>query len=488
MLLAVGGNISVRGEPAPAIPQVLLRGVPNDVVAVYAHGGPSGSPTLGDAFSMLDWGTLAVDRIQKMGVLSNIDSCARLWLDSLTAVGTAFRYPHAVALLDIEARPRDDGGHELARLTAALLIETGESSTTVERRIQHLLNIYTNSNESKLTTRTVHGAERYSLRDSRLPDWAVLSWGRVNEVYVVAIGEGAIERIERAFDDHNAGLLANPWFASAYLRANGPRAVFTCFVEIERLQAGSDPSFAKKVASVGDALGLKDVVRGLWASWRKEGSLEIRAILNRHGRDELIDIAAKRHLARLSEQVIPSDATRFSVFDGSAGDITRRIGDAYLAARSPEAQADSRSFWGGIETQSGISFDRDVFDHLGRPFILHDFPKHPLRLPLTPTILVRVDGDAAALRRSIDGLLSSIQKTFLEDSWYKLKRDDDGMWSLQLGVLAPAMMVTDDWLVVSHSPFAVRTNVEMLAPTPTAEPGLAANSHDDKKAPGQPTE
>ncbi len=129
-----------------------------------------------------------------------------------------------------------------------------------------------------------------------------------------------------------------------------------------------------------------------------------------------------------------------------------------------------------------------MFDHLGRPFIIHDYPKHPLRLPLTRTILVRVDGDAAELRRSIDGLLSSIQKSFLEDSWYKLKRDDDGMWSLQLGVLAPAMMVTDEWLVVSHSPFAVRKNIDMLASAPTTEPGLAASSHDEKKPPGRPTE
>lgn len=486
--LVMGRHHAVRGEVAPPIPQVLLRGIPNDTLAVYAHSGPAGTTTLGGALSVLDWGALAIDRAGDMGVLSNIDSCARMWLDSLTAISTAFKYPHALALLDIKARPRSDGGHELDRLAAALLIRIGDSSAAVERRIQHLLNVYTNTDESNLTAQTIHGAERYTLRHDHLPDWAVLTWGRLDDIYVITIGDGAFERIERAYSDHNASLLANRWFASAFLRANGSKAVFTCFVEVDRLRTGSDPAFAKKVESVRDALGLKDVVRGLWTTWRSDRSLEVRAVLNRHDRDELIDIAGKRHLARLGKQIIPVEAARFSVFNGRAGDITRRIGDAYLAARSPEVQADSRSFWGEIESQSKISFDRDVFDHLGRPFIIHDYPKHPLRLPLTRTILVRVDGDAAALRRSIDGLLSSIQQSFLEDSWYKLKRADDGMWSLQLGVLAPAMIVTDDWLVVSHSPFAVRKNIDMSAPAPTAEPGLAASSHDAKTPSGISTE
>ena len=62
------------------------------------------------------------------------------------------------------------------------------------------------------------------------------------------------------------------------------------------------------------------------------------------------------------------------------------------------------------------------------------------------------------------------------------------MWSLQLGVLAPAMMVTNEWLVVSHSPFAVRKNVDMLVPAPTAESSIAASSPDEKSPSGQPTE
>ena len=486
--LFTGWQAAVRGEDAPLIPQVLLRSIPNDTLAVYVHGGPAGGATPGDALSVLDWGALAVDRVQEMGVLSNIDSCARMWLDSLTAVNTGFKYPHALALLDIKVRSRDDGGHELDRLTAALLIRIGESSEAVERRIQHLLNVYTNTSESNLTVQTEHGGKRYILRDGRLPDWAVLSWGRLNDIYLITIGEGAFERIERAYGDHNASLLANQWFTSAFLRANGSKAVFTCFVEVDRLRTGSGPAFAKKVESVRNALGLADVVRGLWTTWRSERSLEIRAFLNRQDQDVLVEIAGERHLARLGGQVLPAEATRFAVFNGRAGDVTRRIGDAYLASCGPESQAESRTFWGGIESRSKVSFDRDLFDHLGSPFIIHDDPPHPLRLPFARTILVRVDGDAAALRRSIDGLLSSIQKTFLDDSWYKLGRDDDGMWSLQLGVLAPAMMVTDDWLVVSHSPFAVRKNIDILAPTSNTEPGHPASSPASKEPSASSTE
>jgi len=59
-------------------------------------------------------------------------------------------------------------------------------------------------------------------------------------------------------------------------------------------------------------------------------------------------------------------------------------------------------------------------------------------------------------------------------SW--LKRDADGVWYVQFGLLGPALAVADEWVVISYSPQAVRQNLQWLenaaAPTPSSGASL----------------
>ena len=458
-----------RGETAPPIPGELLRVIPKDVVAFYAYGGPAHDTGAGNGLAMLNWGSLAIDRAQEMGVLSSVDSCARMWLDSLSGLGTAFRYPHAVALLDVAADARADGGHQLSRLSAALILDVGDDPAPVVQRIQHLLSAHTNTDESTLTTEPGASGERFMLRDARLPDWAVLSWGRIGRTYVIAIGQGAFERVEQAVRDHNFSILAQPWFTSAYLRANGSRAVFSCYLGIEDLRKRADAGLTGKIEDVQRALGLAGADRAVLNSWRSGKSLEVRAIVQRGKRDELIEVAGAHVLARHGGPKIDEGASRYVAFDASAGDVLVKCREAFLASGSPKSQASSNEYWADIERQCGVSFRKDIFAALGNPFVIHDYPQHPLRLPLMRTVLVRLNGDAGRLQLNIDRLLTTIDEAFLKGQWYRLSRSDAGIWSLNLGLLSPSLTVTDEWLVFSYSHGAVQMNLDSLGIKSTHE-------------------
>ena len=106
-----------------------------------------------------------------------------------------------------------------------------------------------------------------------------------------------------------------------------------------------------------------------------------------------------------------------------------------------------------------MSFDRDIFSHLGHTVVIHDYPEHPLRLSVARTLLVCIDGDAEALRRRIDHLLGCVGPQLPQAGLLRLRQDADGVWYLQYGLLGPALVVTDDWLMVSFSPTAVRRNL-----------------------------
>ena len=44
----------------------------------------------------------------------------------------------------------------------------------------------------------------------------------------------------------------------------------------------------------------------------------------------------------------------------------------------------------------------------------------------------------------------------------RLNRAPDGIWFLQLGLIGPAVAVAAEWIIISYSPHAVRTNLEHL--------------------------
>ena len=199
-----------------ALPPSIIRAVDRDASAVYfGYSENPYDPTVSTQ-NMLQTATVFIDQLDRMGMLANVDSSIRYWIDILTALNDIKDFPHAVVLYKINASPRDDGGHQLAQMKAALIIHTDGDNNRIERRIQHLLNRYTNNNEASLTIASVDGDPIYVLRNTQLPDWAMINWGVVGPYYVISIGKGVFHRTKSTINQPSKTLITDPWFGRAF--------------------------------------------------------------------------------------------------------------------------------------------------------------------------------------------------------------------------------------------------------------------------------
>ncbi|UCC29488.1 MAG: hypothetical protein JSU86_14955 [Phycisphaerales bacterium] len=462
--LVVGTLVLALADRAYATPPELLKTVPSDVVAAYFASGADSARDPGEIGHTLGLVTFLADQAHRVGLLSRFDAGTRVWLDTLAAASVVLAYPHTVVLFEIRAAARPDGGHRLARLHAALIVRTGGTNEELAGRIQHLLNTYTNSDQTLLSTRSVQGPVAFVLQDRRLPSWATITWGQLDDYYVIAVGDGAYDRAVETIADRTKSLAADPWFTKALTQANGVGAPLAWYVRFDKLYRDVDASLAEKISRVMSAIGLAGTQRALWTVGRNDRAVEAKAILRRNSADEVATIAQDLLPGTFGGSAIPEGAGGYAIIDCNPRRVLRGLCDAYLAAKSPHAQQGARSFWRGLQAEADVSIEQDIVAHLGQPLLIHDYPRHALSLPLAWTIAVPVTGDARALRRQLDRLLEAGRRRLAGNSVLQLRHDADGVWYIQYGLTGPGLVVTDKWLVASFSPYAVRENVAHLSP------------------------
>ncbi len=474
MILALGG---FSAHPTFGVPDSLSEAVPQDVVAAwFVQARQPDSP--GGSLNSLNVARFMIDQAAELGLLARVDPVSRGWIDTLASLSTALDYPHAVALFQVKARGLESGGHRLAALHGALILETRGENRAVEQRIQRLLNTYANDEESVLST-TKRGEQAvFSLRDRRLPDWVVLSWGQVGDYYVVAIGEHSLERVVETIEGKTPCLSRNPWFQSAFKTVEGAAAWLAIWADFRLLRTTADVGLSDKVARVRDILGLDEVDRGLWTIRYDGRAVRAVGLVAQGGRDVLRPLTTGEIAGQKADRLIPEDATGYAIFDSTPKQALGLFAEAYLASRSPDSRQDTVLYWRALQRKSGVSIDNDILARLGPGVVIHDHPRHPLSLPLLWTIAVPIKGNPTELQGAIDRLLKAWQDELKQVSTnVSLRRRPDGIWHLFIGINGPAIGLSDRWLVMSFAPEAVRENLALLGAQdpnvlagPTAEP------------------
>jgi len=449
---------------APAVPLELAQRVPGDAVAAYFVSASKPLSPGGDTFAALRLASFLADQARRVGLLNQLEDTQRTWLDVFTSVSNVLEYPHVVALFDLSTALGSDGRHKLVGLQAALIMQTNGSHAKVEERIQHLLSTYTNTEESTLTPRAIGSTNVFSLRDRRLPDWAVFSWGGLGAYYVLTVGEGAFERVIGESEERSdRSLGADEWFAHAFSRAGGAEAVFALYIAPDHLRNDREASLEHKIRSAGRALGLTGHERALWTAGQRGRVVEAVSVVQREGGDRLHRIAGDPKDEPLVASVVPEQATSYAVIKAEPAAVFHTAAAAYLAARSEVSRRRLEAFWTNVAETTGVSIERDVLAELTGPVVIHNEPRHALRLPLAWTYLFRIKGDADTIRARVDRLLSAAVEAPEDEGSFRLRHDADGVWYTQFGLTGPALLVTDRWVIVSFSPEAVRRNRDFLA-------------------------
>ncbi|MCG3131495.1 MAG: hypothetical protein FLDDKLPJ_02288 [Phycisphaerae bacterium] len=404
---------------------------------------------------------------RQVGVMLDADGSVRLWTDVVAGLFQLVRYPLAAAVLDARVIERADGGHELARMQAVLVVDTGGGHQPVENLIRHLLATYTNQDRTTLRTREgeawVAGGVGYELRDDRLPGWATLTWGAVGNRYVIALGEGAVERLLACAADPGRSLSRTTWVTEAERTCRVTGTEFRLYADLDRLADGQPAGFRARLRTWLNLLDVPEARRAFVTVSRQGRVVESSAFVREGNADRLIRIADHAFLKTWGYDLIPSDATAFAVADVNFRRLPWNGWEAYVASRSPAAAAALRDALAGIEKRSGVSFRDDVLSRVGDRIVIHDFPVHALRLPVARTIYVPIEKDPEVVAEKLDRFMQALAAaTGHPENPSPLRREPDGLWYWHFGLQGPAMKVCGDWIILSYSPFAVRENERRL--------------------------
>ncbi|NLX14434.1 MAG: hypothetical protein GXY44_12380 [Phycisphaerales bacterium] len=387
----------------------------------------------------------------------------RIVADVVGTVPLLARRPHAVVLLDVAARPlTDEDSYRVDDLQAALLFDGGPLAEVFDRRLRDLLASYTDSEQGRLENLNLGNFRGHRLTDRRLPDWAVIEWCNIDSIYVVAVGRGTLGKVLTVIGRNGPSLADDAWFAKNRSEQKGTDGGITVYVNCTLARKRLESVIPDRPARVLQILHLESTEKVLFRFGYQDRVLHgTMATRDRDGREDIRPLTETRPPPETA--IIPDQANRYVIFNYPLAEKFEQIRQAYLAGRSPDSRQAREHAWDWLEEKFQFNLQNDLLDRLGEYLIIHDYPPHPLGLGVFRTICIQYHGPREPVAAAVDKLMSAWQwclqvpaGTLPTGLSPQLKRDEQGLWYFQLGLVGPAMAVTDGWIVISHSPQAVR--------------------------------
>ncbi len=456
--------------PVDAIDPALSAAVPADALAVVLLDVDHDAPRPPSA---VDVAAGAVRRARDMGLLSGLGVRNSLILDAFSEIPRlTARHPIALVLHDAHATSLDGGGHKLADIQVSLLLRTGGATDGVTGLVQRFLTRYTNSDVSRIHERKRGSFVRYTLTDSRLPEWADVDWGGVDDYYVISLGKGAFDKAAGAIEGGRARLNSDTWFVECEETLDTASALAAWYVDFDGLKCALGPGLGGLEQEVAHAVAQPGVDRSMWAVGVHDRGLRFEYYQAIDERSRLYRVATPATRADLGAGMIPSRATWYALIGWDPTAAVTGYATAYVASHDAKTQQRLRSYWSEIEQSLGVSVERDLLFQLSNRVLAHNDPQHPLIPGCMSTLQFEIVGSATTVRSTLDKFLSRWRQELIGPLGGAilptLHRGDDGVWFLQCGFYGPALAVHDRWLVVGTSPHAVRHNIARMSLQATA--------------------
>jgi len=307
-----------------------------------------------------------------------LDSKTQLAVRLLEAFGLMIRYPHALALIDAQAKPvgPDGLGRRVDRLRFALIVQTGGKSEPFRRIIQKIVNEQTDNQQASLQRKKAHRWSYQELKDSRLPDWCVIAWGDIGEHFVLTVGAEVWPLIASVGAGETPALSRDPWVVAARATLN-PRPLIEIHAAVRAIRERLDPLVDGRATGFFKAWHADNMARSHWALGFDGRALYcIAHILNndeKTARRIYADpkIRNKRLLATIPE------TARYAIYRVPVGKIVPRLVSSWLATRSPEVRQAAEEAWARIQAEHGFDAERDLLAHLGLSLIHISEPTRP---------------------------------------------------------------------------------------------------------------
>lgn len=453
-LFAIGGRTLVRAgadEPLDLVPSSALicwsgKALPETVP-------PGSQPSA--LQTLLDLGTRLAS--------GPLDARGQMLIRGFEAISLMVRYPYALALLDARAKPTENRtDKQVDQLEMVLVVRTGGSSEAFLRIIQKVVNEQTDSSAATLRRLKAGEWEYQELHDKRLPGWCAVAWGQIGPHFVLSLGDDVWPRVAETAAGGKPPLSADPWLRKAR-EAHREDALIEITADATTLRRRLDPFLEGRVSDFFRAWDADELERGHWALGFRGRALFCDAHLRLGGKDVrrlFADPAIDDQ--RLTGTIPP--AARYAIYHYPMGEFFPRFLGGWMATRGPGYRKSLMHLWEQAQARRHFNAQHDVLDHLGDYVVLHNQPPHPLRLPLAMTALIEIRDEPQIVRPAIDKICEAWGEAVLKDQSplaARITRDADGVWSLSFGpIVGPAWLTTDQFLVISWSPTALRAYVE----------------------------
>jgi len=456
--------------PATASAKPLNQCLPGNVMAAY-FGRPSPTPAQGPQTQTLNQLAMWIMTLKSMGI---IPQEGQIFADIAATLPMLGQRPYAIALLDISAKELAPGSYRLKDMRAVLIVDTQGSQVAYDRRIRDLLATYTDAENGRIEALQIGEVGYHRLTDRRLTDWAVIEWAAVGDLLIVSVGQGAFEQVIDHVVRDTVSLAKDPWFQFAHRRCRGPAGKIEIDADLGHLKARLNEIIVGRTFNVLRELKLHDTQRLLWTLGFEGRALRSEIMTRESNNRNRYQILVGKELATPEVlAAIPAQASSYAVFRFPLADGFKQARQAYLNSRSFDARQRLSNGWARMEEEFGFDVESGLIEHLGDHLIIHTYPAHPMGLPILSTIWIQHKGPTSAVAQTVNRMMAAWQNymntpTETAPSIFspRINRTEDGIWFLQLGLIGPAVALTDEWIVISFSPYAVRTNVAHLQTLP----------------------
>jgi hypothetical protein len=490
-ILALGAALAVLAAPATARAERLMRLVPADAFVVI-----SGRPALsrhGRTSEEQANRAVVIQRLLSVGArLDLLPEEAQAIADILGCLPLLAEHPYAFVLMDVTSKPLPGGAYRLNTLQAAILFETHGDNTSVIRRIRELLAGYTHTDVTRLEKVAIGGVSRYQLYDTRLPEWAVIEWGPIDDQFIVSIGQGAFDRLLRVRRGEAMSLADDAWYQSIRARVGADDAFMQWMIAFAALRDRLAEVVRGRPEAVLRSLGADRMGRAIWTVRTEARAITIYCAYETQNRTRVVRLSGPAGPGTNAAAAIPDAARGYALARVPITEWLLRFRDAYLDSQHERTREALRALWADLERTYGFSAQDDLLAHLGDRFLVHDYPPHPFGLPLLWTYMIETDGQTEPIRRAIDGMMRAWHDALApapdptnpnaRPGGLQLRRTQDGIWYFRFGLAGPAIAVEGRWIIIGFSPAAVRENIAYLraAATPATTPAAVDTFSGDR--------
>jgi len=458
-------------KPANMIPMKIARLVPARSLIAYmavpysaladdpVQSRPAGA-TIQQIVGFLKFGGLIPDQGQ-------------VFADIAIALPLLGQYEHALVVIDASSRqvklaPGNRPGEtertslRLGHLEAAIILKTNGQNAPVVENLNRVVARYTNANIAELEDLKAEGFSYQRLRDKRLPRWACCEWGLVGDYFVIGFGENSFAAVAKTQRDKQLCLAHDPWFINAQQEISSESALATWFIGFDPLKRRLGEISRERVDRVLAELGATNISRDLWTIGLDGKALYWSRCFEANGKDEIRKYSNPLEYPDRHRNHVPLEARHYAILNLPTRWLVESVPRAWLASGAERRMAQWERIWQGLEAESGLDLSTLLIENLGEHMIIFDYPVHPFDVPFALTIAIEIE-DAKAVRSSLSAILSAWgqyldQRAKRNASTLlrvKVQRDEE-VWYLQFGFLGPALTVTDNYIVLSWSPQAVR--------------------------------